>query len=78
MPCCQIVAKTLQLPMPLNPETLKQLRELRGWTQQELAEEIGVHRVTIANLERGTAQPSLEVVEALAKSLRVKVTDLLK
>ncbi|MEI8084542.1 MAG: helix-turn-helix transcriptional regulator [Actinomycetes bacterium] len=64
--------------MPLNPETLKQLRELRGWTQQELAEEIGVHRVTIANLERGTAQPSLEVVEALAKSLRVKVTDLLK
>ena len=64
--------------MPWNPETLKRLRERRGWTQADLAEKAGAHRVTIAKLESGALRPSVDMLEALAKALRVKVTDLLK
>ena len=32
---------------------IRALRIRRGWTQSELAEWLGVHRVTVAKLERG-------------------------
>ena len=64
--------------MTWHPDTLQQLRTRRGWTQAALAERAGVHRVTIARLETGTRRPGLDVLEALAKALRVKITDLLK
>jgi HTH-type transcriptional regulator/antitoxin HipB len=32
---------------------IRGLRTGRGWTQQDLAEWLGVHRVTVAKLERG-------------------------
>ncbi len=57
---------------------LKRLREKRGWTQQALAEKVGVARVTIGRIEIGNRKPSLELLERLAKTLRVKVGDLLK
>ncbi len=57
---------------------LKRLREKRGWTQQVLAEKVGVSRVTIARVEIGNRKPSLELLYRLAKALKVKVGDLLK
>ncbi|MHB8891222.1 MAG: helix-turn-helix transcriptional regulator [Candidatus Limnocylindrales bacterium] len=33
--------------------TVRVLRTERGWTQADLAEWLGVHRVTVAKLERG-------------------------
>lgn len=35
--------------------TIRVLRTERGWTQTDLAEWLGVHRVTVAKLERGGA-----------------------
>ena len=35
--------------------TVRVLRVERGWTQADLAEWLGVHRVTVAKLERGGA-----------------------
>ena len=64
--------------MPWNAATLKRLRERRGLTQQQLAERVGVHRVTVAKLETGALRPGVDVLEGLAKALNVKVTDLLK
>ena len=63
--------------MPWYPNTLKALRERRGLTQAQLAELVGVTRVTVARLEVGMRQPGIDLLEALAKALRVKVTDLL-
>ncbi len=57
---------------------LKKLREVRGWTQKSLAEKVGVSRNTIARLEVGNRRPSLQLLERLAKALKVKVGDLLK
>ena len=57
---------------------LKRLREKRGWTQQVLAEKVGVSRVTVAKIEIGNRKPSLELLYRLAKVLKVKVGELLK
>jgi len=64
--------------MPWRAETLKRLRKLRGLTQQDLADAVAAHRVTIAKLETGVLRPGVDLLEALAKALRVKVTDLLR
>ena len=57
---------------------LKQIREKRGWTQEILAKKVSVARVTIARIETANRKPSLELLERLAKALKVKVGDLLK
>ncbi len=57
---------------------LQRLRKNRGWTQQILAEKVGVSRVTVARIEIGNRKPSLELLERLAKALKVKAGDLLK
>ena len=40
-------------------ETIKELREKKGWTQLELANEIGVTPSTIYNWERGRFVPQI-------------------
>jgi transcriptional regulator with XRE-family HTH domain len=64
--------------MPWRAETLKKLRHRRGLTQQQLADRVAAHRVTIAKLETGALRPGVDLLEALAKALRVSVTDLLR
>jgi transcriptional regulator with XRE-family HTH domain len=48
---------------------LKQLREMRGWSQQQFAEFSGVPRPTIANLESGDGNPTLNVLLRIAAAL---------
>jgi transcriptional regulator with XRE-family HTH domain len=64
--------------MPWNPDTVKRLRERRGWTQEQLAERVGVHRVTIARLETGALRPGVDLLESLATALGVIAGDLLR
>jgi transcriptional regulator with XRE-family HTH domain len=56
---------------------IKTLRERRDWTQAELAEKVGVSRVTIGRIEIGYARPSLDLLERLAAVFKVKVSRLL-
>lgn len=57
---------------------IKELREARGWTQETLAKKAGVARVTIGRIEIGHSRPSLELVERLAKILKVTLAELLE
>ena len=57
---------------------LKKARERRKLTQAALAKKVGVHQVTIARLETGKRRPSMDLLQRLAKALRVKIGDLLK
>ncbi len=57
--------------------SLRQLRELRGVTQQRLATLSGVPRATIATLESGSANPTLAVLVKVAAALQVTVQELI-
>ena len=45
---------------------LKRLRKKRGWSQTQLAEQIGSHLSHINRIETGKYNPSLDVIQKLA------------
>ena len=57
---------------------LRRLRTRKGWSQERLAEESGLHRTYISGLERGTRNPSLQIVERLAEALKVRAAELVR
>jgi transcriptional regulator with XRE-family HTH domain len=57
---------------------LKDLRDARDWSQEQLARETNVSQVTIWNLETGRTQPRLDTIRKLAAALGVDVGDLFK
>jgi transcriptional regulator with XRE-family HTH domain len=57
---------------------LKALRAERGWSQADLAERSGVSRIHIARIETNQREPTLGVIEKLAKALKVKPSTLLE
>ena len=62
---------TRRAPARGNP--LATARERAGLTQQQLADELRVNRVTIARLEAGTRSPSMALALRIAKVLNESV-----
>ena len=54
-------------------DRLKELREARGITQQQLAEWTGLGRSRIGNYERGVREPDFETQEILADFFNVRL-----
>lgn len=52
-------------------DRIKQLREAKKWTQDDLAEAAGIHRVTIAKYEAGKVEPKSTSLSRLAAALDV-------
>jgi len=63
------------LPMDFS-DRLVALRKQRGWTQQHLADELGLHLTQIKRYESGASQPSLEALRKIALTLSVSLDDL--
>jgi len=57
---------------------LKQWRERRGLTQEQLASKAGLSRGFLARLETARHDPKLSTLEKLAKALKVDIAKLLK
>jgi transcriptional regulator with XRE-family HTH domain len=56
--------------------TLRQLRDERGYSQEELAERAELHRNYVGGVERGERNVALENIVKLAKALSVPPADL--
>jgi transcriptional regulator with XRE-family HTH domain len=54
-------------------DNLKRLRKKRGWSQTQLAEQIGSHLSHINRIETGKYNPSLDVVQKLAAVFDVTI-----
>jgi transcriptional regulator with XRE-family HTH domain len=52
----------------VTPEAIKALRERRGWSQHQLAEEIGVDQATVSRIENG-AKPRGPVEKLLTQMM---------
>jgi len=57
---------------------VRKCRLLRGWSQEDLAFESGLHRTYISGVERGARNPTVLVVYELATALGVKPAQLLE
>jgi transcriptional regulator with XRE-family HTH domain len=58
-------------------KNLKRLRQERGLSQEKFAFEVDIHRTYISDLERGARNPTITLVEKLARYLKVPAGDLL-
>ena len=52
-------------------------RREKNWTQQQLAEKLGVSSKTISKWERGLCLPDYSMIEALCQQLSITVSELL-
>lgn len=59
------------------PQRLAALRKAKSLTQQELADEIGIHLSQLKRYEGGSSQPTLDVLRKLAVALTVSADVLL-
>ena len=57
---------------------LRRLRLAKSLSQEAFADEAGVHRTYVSDLERAARNPTIKVVETLATALGVSVSELLR
>ncbi len=58
-------------------KNVRRLRDARGWSQEAFADEAGIHRTYISDIERGARNPTITVLERIAVSLDVSPGSLL-
>ena len=55
---------------------LPELRARHGWTQAELAKQLGVSRQTVISIERGKYDPSLPLAFKIAGAFRLSIEEI--
>ncbi|WP_291827676.1 helix-turn-helix transcriptional regulator [Bosea sp. (in: a-proteobacteria)] len=66
-----------KLPTDMFPERLKAARDLRGWSQNDLALRCGMPQSSVGHFEGGTRKPSFDTLSRLANALEVTADYLL-
>lgn len=64
--------------MPINvavAETLRELRQKKGVSQEKLAEAIDSHQVYISEIENGKKIPSLSIIYKTAQFFNLSLSD---
>jgi transcriptional regulator with XRE-family HTH domain len=61
----------------MGPRTIRQLRREAGWSQSELAERIGVSKMSVSHWETGRNEPSARQLRALATAFNVPMESIL-
>lgn len=56
-------------------ETLRELRQKKGVSQEKLAEAIDSHQVYISEIENGKKIPSLSVIYKIARFFNLSLSD---
>ncbi len=63
--------------MSLAGQNLKYLRKLRGWTQEEFANKVGIKRSLVGAYEEERADPRIDVLEIVGEIFKLSLDDLL-
>ena len=58
-------------------KNVSRVRREKGWSQEKLAFECGLHRTYISGVERGIRNPTVVVLEKIAKALEIPPKNLL-
>jgi len=57
---------------------LRRARKEAGLSQEQLAEEAGIHRTYVSLLERDVKSPTVDVLLRICEALEMKASDILK
>lgn len=57
---------------------VRRIRAEKGWSQEDLAFESGLHRTYISGIERGIRNPTIVILAKLAETLDVEPGELLE
>ena len=55
---------------------MKRYRAAKGWSQEQLAFEAGVHRTYVSDLERASRNPSITILDKLAAPFGITASTL--
>ena len=65
-----------KLPRVIGNRVKKRRKEME-YTQEQLAEKIGISRAYMGFIEQGRNAPSLEVLQKIARALKISPSELL-
>ncbi len=54
---------------------IQKFRKGLGYTQEELAEKLDISKTHMGHVEQGRKSPSLKLMERIAKTLRIKLSE---
>ena len=57
---------------------LQALRRARGLSQEELAHRAEIHQTYLSGVERGRRNPSVKVLDRIARALNAEIEDLVR
>ena len=60
------------MPLTFDPGPIADARSAKGWSRVRLAQESGVSRGTVANIERGAFKPRIDQLAALMSTLDIE------
>lgn len=64
--------------MAISNQNLKYLRKLRGWTQDEFAQKLGIKRSLLGAYEEERAEPRIDVLEVACDMFKLTLDDILR
>jgi transcriptional regulator with XRE-family HTH domain len=59
-------------------QNMRDLREAKGWSQDEFAHHSGMNRSDVGDIERGERNITLRTMRTIADTYKVRIVDLLK
>ena len=77
--------ETMSISKPVSSDArrlfakrLRQIRQVKGLSQEALADLAGLHRTYVGSVERSERNVSIDSMERLAKALEVDIAELLR
>lgn len=64
--------------MAMANQNMKYLRKLRGFTQEEFAQKLGIKRSLVGAYEEERAEPNYDVLETISDLFKVSIDDLIR
>lgn len=64
--------------LKLLGERVFELRNKKGWTQEELAKKLNTKHTAVRRIEKGQVNSTINMLRKIAKELGVSITDLIK
>lgn len=56
---------------------IRELRKIKGWSQEEFSDRLGISRSAVGNYEQGTREPDFETLENIADTLNCSISFLM-